>query len=123
MSEGGRTWLIPDAYIPEQSRGDLVSHESICVLNTGERSAHLSMSFYFEDRAPIKDVGVVVPAERSVHIRTDVPEQLDGAEIPRGVPYAIRVASDVPVCVQHSRLDSSQEALALMTTIAYPTNP
>jgi hypothetical protein len=121
MSEGARKWLIPDAYIPERSNGELSSHEAICVLNTGRTDARLSISFYFEDRDPIKDVGVLVAAERTLHIRTDLPKQLGGTEIPKGVAYAIRVSSDAPVSVQHSRLDTSQEALALMTTIAYPT--
>jgi Anabaena sensory rhodopsin transducer len=38
--------------------------------------------------------------------------------IPDG--YAVRVASDHPVVVQHSRLDTSATALALMTTVAHP---
>ncbi len=117
--EGARVWLIPDRYIPEHSTGDQVSHEAICVLNTSAQEAHLAISFFFEDREPIKEVRVTVGAERTRHIRTDQPAQLGGAEIPKGVPYAVRVESDVLVCVQHSRLDTSQPALALMTSVAY----
>lgn len=120
VAEGARVWLVPDAYIPPTSSGRLTSHEAICVLNVGEREARLSVSFYFADRDPIKDVRVSVPAERTRHIRTDAPDELDGAVLPKGVPYAIRVESDVPVTVQYSRLDTTQEALALMTSIAYP---
>ena len=40
----------------------------------------------------------------------------------RGVPYALRVESSVAVTVQHSRMDTSQEALTLMTTMAYPVS-
>ena len=120
MSGGHRVWYIPDGYLPENSQGSQVSHEAICVLNTTDSGASLSITFYFEDREPIKDVRVSVPAERTLHIRTDRPEQLGGVELPRGVPYAVRVESDTPIVVQHSRLDSSQEALALMTTMAYP---
>ncbi len=119
-SEGARVWLVPDAYIPAESSGTLTSHEAICVLNAGESEAHLSVSFYFADRDPIKDVRVSVPAERTRHIRTDAADELGGAVLPKGVPYAIRVESDVPVTVQYSRLDTTQEALALMTSIAYP---
>jgi hypothetical protein len=119
VSSGARVWLVPDGYIPPHSTGQLPSHEAICVLNCGGEEARLSISFYFEDRDPIRDLRVTVGSERTRHIRTDLSEHLDGAEIPRGVPYAIRVESDVPVTVQHSRLDTSQEALALMTTVAY----
>lgn len=117
--EGARIWLVPDGYIPEASTGPR-SHEAICVLNTSVRDAHLSIAFYFEDREPIKGVRVDVPAERTRHVRTDIPDHLGGAEVPRGVPYAVRVESDVPVIVQHSRMDTSQAALALMTTLAHP---
>src|SRR3712207_4032451 len=111
MSEGARVWLIPDGFIPEQSSGTQESHEAICVLNTSAEEARLSISFYFEDREPIKDRETTVPPERTRHIRTDRPEQLGGAEIPRGVPYAIRVESSVSVVVQCSRMDTTQAAL------------
>ncbi|MGI8541745.1 MAG: sensory rhodopsin transducer [Rubrobacteraceae bacterium] len=114
MSEGARVWLIPDGFIPEESSGSQESHEAICVLNASERDAKVSISFYFEDREPIKDVPVEVPAERTRHIRTE------GVEVPRGVPYAVRVESDVPITVQHSRMDATQTALSLMTAMAYP---
>ena len=120
MSEGAKVWLVPDGYVPEESSGGQESHEAICVLNTSREEAHLLVSFYFEDREPVKGVEVVVPPERTRHVRTDRPEQLGGAKIPRGVPYAVRVESDVPVTVQHSRMDTTQAALSLMTTMAYP---
>jgi hypothetical protein len=117
MSEGAKVWLIPDGYIPQESSGSQESHEAICVLNTSTEEARLTLSFYFEDRDPIKDVAVVVPPARTRHVRTD---RLEAAAIPRGVPYAIRVESNVPVTVQHSRMDTTQPALSLMTAMAYP---
>lgn len=117
MSEGAKVWLVPDGFIPEESSGSQESHEAICVLNTSTEEARLSISFYFEDREPIRDVEVVVPAERTRHIRTD---GLERAEVPRGVPYAVRVESSIPVTVQYSRMDTTQAALSLMTAMAYP---
>ena len=117
MSEGAKVWLVPDGFIPEESTGVQESHEAICVLNTSAEQARLSISYYFEDRAPIKDVVIVVPPERTRHIRTD---KMDGVEIPRGVPYAVRVESSVPVTVQCSRMDTTQPALSLMTAMAHP---
>lgn len=122
VSEGARIWLIPDGFLPEESSGTQESHEAICILNTSEDDAWLSVSFYFEDRDAIKDVRVLVPAERTRHVRLDLPEHLDGVSIPRGVPYALRVESRVPVTVQHSRMDTSQTALTLMTTMAHPVS-
>jgi hypothetical protein len=120
MSEGAKVWLLPDGFIPEESTGAQESHEAICVLNTSAEQAWLSISFYFEYRDPVKDVVVVVPPERTRHIRTD---RMDGVEIPRGVPYAVRVESSVPVTVQCSRMDTTQPALSLMTAMAYPVEP
>jgi hypothetical protein len=97
-----------------------VSYEAVCVLNTGMTDAHLTLTIYFDDRDPITGIAVTVGAERTRHIRLDHPEEIGGVELPRGVAYAIRVASDVPVTIQHSRLDTSQEAPTLITTIAHP---
>lgn len=119
--DGSLVWLVPDGFLPERSSGSLESHEAICVLNTGPEEARLSLSFFFEDREPIRDARVIVPPERTRHLRVDAPEQVGGAEVPQGVPYALRLKSDVPVTVQHSRMDTSQEALTLMTAMAYPT--
>lgn len=117
--DGARIWLVPDGYIPVGGSGGLESHEALCVLNTGPEDARLRITLYFEDREPIRDLEVVVPAERTRHVRTDRTEDI-GAEVPRGVPYAARVVSSAPVVVQHSRLDATQPALALMTTMAHP---
>ena len=119
MSEGARVWIVPDGFVPEESTGSQPSHEAICVLNTSGEPARLSISFYFEDRDPVKGAAVV-PPERTRHIRTDDPEGLGGAEVPKGVPYAVRVESSVPVVVQCSRMDTTQAALSLMSTVAYP---
>ena len=119
MGEGARVWILPDGFIPEGSTGSQESHEAICVLNTSEEPARLSISFYFEDRDPVRGAAVV-PAERTRHIRTDDARGLGGAEVPRGVPYAVRVESSVPVVVQCSRMDTTQAALSLMSTVAYP---
>jgi hypothetical protein len=121
---GHTTWYIPDGYLspnaPELEENALISHEAVCVLNVTGHDARVTMTFYFEDREPIRDVQSVVPAERTLHIRLDKPEMLGGAQIPIGVPYAIRVESNVPIIVQHSRMDVTQPALTLMTTMAWP---
>ena len=43
----------------------------------------------------------------------------DPEPIPPGTDYASVFESDVPVVVQHTRLDSRQDANALLTTIAF----
>lgn len=117
--KGHTNWYIPDGYIPPESTGKLESHESVCVLNTGDTSANLLFTIYFEDRAPLERIEVAIPGRRTVHVRTSS-LQVGGESIPKGVPYAIEVESDVPIIVQYSRLDTTQPANALMTTLGYP---
>jgi hypothetical protein len=121
-AQGSRTWLIPDGYMPTPPNDGKAyqSHEAVCILNTGESEARVLLDIYFEDRPPFKDLAVMVGAERTFHVRLDKPEHVGGAVIPRDTPYAVRVRSDVPVVVQHSRLDTTQVNMTLMTTIAHP---
>ena len=120
-SVGHRVWLIPDGYLPPASHpGSLQSHEAVCVLNTGPAEATVRLTIYFEDREPLRDLTSRIPGERTLHLRLDRPEHTGGVPLPTGVPYAIKLESDVPVIVQHSRLDATQPALALFTTMAYP---
>lgn len=120
--KGHTFWYIPDGYIPPDSTGKLESHESICVLNTGDEEANLRITIYFEDRPPLENIAAVIPGRRTKHLRTSSLRS-GGDAIPPGVPYAIEVKSDIPVIVQYSRLDTTQPANALMTTLGYPVIP
>ena len=118
---GSTKWFIPDCYWPEiSSQGHYVSHEAICVLNTGEIDAKLELTVYFEDREPVEGFDSVCPAKRTNHVRLDLIKDKSGRHIPKGVPYALMVKSNVNVIIQYSRLDTTQSELALMTTIAHP---
>lgn len=44
----------------------------------------------------------------------------DPEPIPRDTGYAAVIDSDQPIVVQHTRLDSRQPALALLSTVAHP---
>lgn len=118
---GHTTWFIPDCYWPEiTTAGHYVSHESICVLNTGDADAQLSITLYFEDRAPMEGFGAVCGAQRTHHVRMDKLKDKEGAAVPMGVPYAAMVVSSAPIIVQYSRLDTTQPNEAMMSTIAHP---
>jgi hypothetical protein len=117
-SSGRQRWYVPDAYLPGDSSHGVESHESACLLNTGGTDARVRLTFYFEDRDPVGPVEVPLGARRTRHVRlTDAPTL--GVELPRDVPFAYAVESDVPIVVQHSRLDTSAGAYTLATTVAY----
>ena len=122
MASIGRTrWAIAEGYIPAESHGpapQMTSHETACMLNTGDRDAHVRITIFFEDREPVGPYRVTVPARRTSHLRFN--ELSDPEPIPVDTPYASVIESDVPIVVQHTRLDSRQAENALMTTIAFP---
>lgn len=111
-------WFIPDCYWPDGGTdAPYVSHESICVLNTGDIDATLLITLYFEDREPQAGFVATCGARRTHHVRLDKLLDDKGRAIPRGIPYAVRMQSSVPVYVQYSRLDTTQPNMAFMTAI------
>lgn len=119
-SAGSKVWFVPDAYYPTISNGHFPSHESICVLNPGDKAAEVDITLYFEDRDKMTGFKAVCPAERTNHIRMDKLKDANGDGVPKGVPYAMMVTSSEKVIVQYSRMDTTQAEMALMTTMAYP---
>lgn len=122
-SIGRRTWAIAEGYIPEGSHGEgraFKSHETACLLNPGDEPAHVSIRVFFADREPAGPYRVTVGPRRTAHVRFDDLEEPE--PIPLGTDYSSVIESDVPIVVQHTRLDSRQSELALLSTIAYPGN-
>lgn len=123
-AQGAKIWFIPDGYLASPVGADpaFKNHEAICVINTMNDNASLVIDFYFADRAPMKDIQVIIPAERCIHLRLDDPEQIGGYRIPFDTPYGARITSDVPVVIQYSRMYATLHNISLMTTMAYPLN-
>jgi hypothetical protein len=117
---GKTRWAIAEGYIPVGSHGpqpQMLSHETVCLLNAGDRDAHVEITIYFSDREPVGPYRVTVPARRTRHVRFN--DLTNPEPIPRDTDYASVIESDVPVVVQHTRLDSRQSENALLSTIAY----
>jgi len=117
---GKKTWAIAEGYIPSYGTGpepEFTSHETACILNTSDREAHVKITVYFADKDPVGPYEVTVPPQRTKHLRFNDLE--DPEPIPRDTDYASLIESDVPIVVQHTRLDSRQAENALLSTIAY----
>ncbi len=118
---GHTRWVIAEGWIPDRSNGpapEMTSHETACILNTGDEDAHVRITLFFSDREPVGPYHVVVPARRTVHQRFNALR--DPEPVPLATDYASVIDSDVPVVVQHTRLDSRSAELALITTMAHP---
>ncbi|MFP2924526.1 sensory rhodopsin transducer [Pyxidicoccus sp. 3LG] len=119
-SIGRHRWAIAEGYIPSGSTGPapaMTSHETACLLNTGDRDAQVKLTVFFKDREPAGPYRITVGARRTLHLRFN--DLKDPEPIPRDTDYASVFISDVPIVVQHTRLDSRQAENALMTTIAF----
>lgn len=117
---GRRRWAIAEGYIPGWSHGpepQMTSHETFCVLNTSDHDAHIDVTIFYSDREPVGPYRLTVPARRTQHVRFN--NLTDPEPIPVDTNYASLIESDVPIVVQHTRLDSRQAENALVTTIAF----
>ena len=120
---GRRIWAIAEGYIPPSSSSatrELTSHETACILNAGKQAAHVEIMIYFADRAPVGPYKIEVPPERTRHVRFN--DLKDPAPVPVNTDFSSVIMSDVPIVVQHTRLDSRQAALALLSTMAFPAS-
>ena len=120
---GKKVWAIAEGYIPSQSHGqepEMTSHETLCILNTSDQDAKVSITIYYTDRSPVGPYRVTVPAERTRHIRFN--DLYEPEPIPEDIEYASVIISDVPILVQYTRLDSRQAENAIFSTIAYPVS-
>jgi hypothetical protein len=118
---GHLVWAIAEGYIPGASTGSepqMTSHETACILNASDEDAHVEITLYYADREPVGPYQITVPARRTKHLRFNDLQTPEA--VPRDTDYASVFRSDVPIVVQHTRLDSRQAANALLTTMAYP---
>lgn len=92
-------------------------HESVIITNTGKEDAHVKITLIYTDRDPVRDIEVVVGAERVRCLRTN--EEKDfGSHIPVvGEQYAILLESDVPIVAQYGRAETRE--VAFYTTPGY----
>lgn len=90
---------------------------TLCLLNAGPCDAHVRITVFYRDRDPVGPYRMTVPAARTLHLRLN--DVTDPAPIPVDTDFATVIESDVPIVVQHTRLDSRQAENALMSTIGF----
>ncbi|MEW6636638.1 MAG: sensory rhodopsin transducer [Actinomycetota bacterium] len=120
---GRKRWAIAEGYIPSWSNGpepQFTSHETACILNASGEEAHVEITVFFSDRGPVGPYRLTVPARRTLHLRFN--ELEDPEPVPVDTDFASVIESDVPIVVQHTRLDSRQAENALLSTVAYASN-
>ena len=117
---GKKNWVIAEGYIPKESTGtsrEFLSHETACILNTSDEPAKVEITIFFSDKEPVGPYKITVEPKRTKHLRFNDLE--DPQKVPLGTDYASVIKSNIPIVVQHTRLDSRQAENALLSTIAY----
>lgn len=106
MSEiGYKHYMFVDGDLP--GNGDdmsLPGHEALMITNKNTTDAHIIANLYFEDKPPVKGLHLIVPAERVVCFRMDLPFGEEKYEIPFG-QYSLELECDTEVCASFGRLD------------------
>jgi hypothetical protein len=77
----------------------------------------VEITVFYVDRERVGPYRVTVPARRTRHVRFN--DLKDPEPIPHDTDFASVIESDVPIVVQHTRLDSRQAENALLSTIAF----
>ena len=118
---GSRRWAIPEGYIPGSSvdpdNHALLSHEAACLLNLTREDADIAITIFFEDREPAGPYRLTLRARRTLHLRFN--DLTDPEPVPRDKSYASLIEASTPIIVQHTRLDSRNPSVALLSTIAF----
>ena len=118
--EGKKIWLFPDGELPMPDKNSsLEAHEALMILNTSDQDANLKLSFYFEDRDPVKNIKIIVAANRVKCIRLDHPDEIGEFKLPYNTQYALRVESDIKVVATFGRLETTSEKMAFYTGAWY----
>lgn len=102
---GYKHYMFVDGDLP--GNGDdmsLPGHEALMITNRNKVDAHISVTFYFSDKEPKKGIKLVIPAERVMCYRLDLPFGEEGYKLPFG-QYSLELDSDIPVCASFGRLD------------------
>jgi len=117
---GRKRWAIAEGYIPSESSFPdraLISHETACILNATGHDAHVTITIFFANREPVGPYRLTVAARRTLHLRFN--DLDDPQPVPRDTDYASIFESDVPIVVQHTRMDSRHAEIALLSTMAF----
>jgi hypothetical protein len=106
---GRRRWAIAEGFIPSQSsfsERTLVSHETACILNAGGQQAHVDITLFFADPEPVGPYRVTISPQRTLHLHLRFNDLKEPAAVPRDTDFSSVFEADVPIIVQHTRLDS-----------------
>lgn len=122
MDNGKKNWYIADGWIPaaaEVKESGYAGHEALILLNCNAQDAEVKIDVYFEDKDPVENIPVTVPAKRVKCLRMDKPEEIGGVVLGRLYQYSLRIRSDIPIVAQFGRMDVTQPNCSYIGLMGY----
>lgn len=122
MENGKKSWYIADGWIPVEKATDdsgYVGHEALILLNCNDEDAKVFIDVYFEDKDPVENISVTVPAKRVRCLRMDKPEEIGGVVLGRLYQYSLRIRSEIPIVAQFGRMDVTQPNCSYIGLMGY----
>ncbi len=89
------------------------------LFNANSEPVEVKVDIYYSDKAPDKNIAILVGAERVVALRLDHPADIGGITIPPLTQYALRVRAERPIVAQFGRLDTTQTNMAYYGCMGY----
>lgn len=120
---GKLDWAFSGGRVPFRSTGEepmFNSHDKISVLNTSEEKAEIEIFIFYENEAPVGTYEVEIKPKRLRKIRINDLIDPEAVKLERNYGCYIRASS--PVVIQFSRMDTGQNANAIMGTMAFPAD-
>jgi hypothetical protein len=118
---GKKTWYIVDGYRPEPhatEESPYVGHESFMLLNVNPVDAHVLIDIFYEDKEPIENIPLTIPARRIKSFRSSDKSFLK-VDLKVNEQYSMRIRSDIGIVVQYGRLDVTQPNMAFLATLGH----
>jgi len=117
---GRKRWAIAEGHIPSQSSFTdraLISHETACILNAAAASRTLRSPSSLPTAIRSAPTGLRYRRGALLHLRFN--DLTEPSPVPRDTDFSSVFESDVPIVVQHTRLDSRHAEVSLLSTTAY----
>lgn len=116
---GHKSWCIPDLYMKEPGNMPTPSHESITLLNTGDRTSEVTMELLFEPgEEPVILQGILVEPRSARHIRMDHLEEWC-LSVPTSRCYSAILKSSERIVVEYARFNWIDGAAQSFAVIPY----
>ena len=120
---GKLDWAFSGGRIPFDSTGEepeFNSHDKISVLNASEEEAIIEIFMFYETKAPVGTYEVRIKPKRLRKMRIN--DLIDPEAVRLERNYGCYIRSNFPVVIQFSRMNTGQNANAIMGTLAFPAD-